>query len=833
MTKELLVKMHTHPLLMGLVCLGASGLMPAQAEEKAASAEGVKFFETKIRPVLVEYCYQCHSAEEKIKGGLQLDTREGLRHGGDSGPVMEPGKPEESLLWTAITWQDGDYEMPPKQKLPESVIADFRKWIEMGAPDPREGEKVVIKTEIDIEEGRKFWAFQNPEKANPPGVEAGDWPRSGIDHFVLAELEEAGLPPARDADADVLLRRLYLDLIGLPPTPGEFSSYGEAWRRDPVAAYRAKVDELLARPQFGERWGRHWLDVARYAESSGKEINMTYPHAWRYRDYVIDSFNRDKPYDQFVREQIAGDLLPIESDEEWQENLIATGFLALGPKGLNERNPRQFAIDLADEQIDVTTQAILGLTVSCARCHDHKSDPVPTADYYALSGIFQSTRTYFGTINLAVGRRGTKLLELPVADEAPLRSMSTREMNFMKERLAEAEERFEELQRQARENRRDGGNNNIQQQILRVRRTITGFRARLNAVDSKGIGKTLGMGVQDYPSPVEPVVLVRGELDKPAQKVPRGFLQVLAHEGSPESLPEDGSGRLELAQWLTSPENPLTARVMVNRIWQKLFGQGLVTTTSNFGRTGQAPSHPALLDYLAVGFMENGWSVKSMIRELVNTRAYQMSSEFSKEAYLKDPENILLWRFTPRRLDAEILRDAMLCASGEINMDRPRGSTVATAGDTVVGQRLSPELINREVTYRSVYLPFVRDGMPEALALFDPADPNLVTGERESTNVPGQALYLMNNGFVLRRGEVMAERLIKEAEKPRERLELAFKLAYGRKATTLELEQAREFLWDFTAAAVKKGDERREAGYQALRAFCQALLISAEFRYLN
>ena len=366
-----------------------------------------------------------------------------------------------------------------------------------------------------------------------------------------------------------------------------------------------------------------------------------------------------------------------------------------------------------------------------------------------------------------------------------------------------------------------------------MRRTITGFRARLNAVDSKGIGKTLGMGVQDYPSPVEPVVLVRGELDKPAQKVPRGFLQVLAHEGSPESLPEDGSGRLELAQWLTSPENPLTARVMVNRIWQKLFGQGLVTSTSNFGATGQAPSHPALLDYLAVGFMEDGWSVKSMIRELVNTRAYQMSSEFREEAYLKDPENVLLWRFAPRRLDAEILRDAMLCASGEIDMDRPRGSMVATAGDTVVGQRLSPELINREVTYRSVYLPFVRDGMPEALALFDPADPNLVTGERESTNVPGQALYLMNNGFVLRRGEVMAERLIKEADKPRERLELAFNLAYGRKATTLELEQAREFLWDFTAAAVKKGDERREAGYQALRAFCQALLISAEFRYLN
>ena len=807
--------------------------MPAQAEEEAPSAEEVKFFEAKIRPVFADYCYKCHSADEKIKGGLQLDTREGLRHGGDSGPALVPGNPEESLLWTAISWQDEDYEMPPKQKLSESIRADFRKWIEMGAPDPREGEKIVLRTEIDIAEGRQFWSFQKPEKTSLPAVEAVDWPQSEVDRFLLAALEEEGLVPARDAEADALLRRLYIDLIGLPPTPQEFAAYGVAWRKDPVAAYRAKVDELLARPQFGERWGRHWLDVARYAESSGKEINMTYPHAWRYRDYVIDSFNEDKPYDQFVREQVAGDLLEIESDEDWQENLIATGFLALGPKGLNERNPRQFALDLADEQIDVMTQAILGLTVSCARCHDHKSDPIPTTDYYALSGIFQSTRTYFGTVNLAVSRRGTKLLDLPVADEAPLRSMSSREMAFVKERLEDAEGQLEELQRSARERRRDGGNNNFQQQILRLRRTVTGFRARLNGVDSEGVGKSLGMGVQDYPRPVDPVVLVRGELDKPAQEVPRGFLQVLAHEGTSEALPADSSGRLELAQWLTSAENPLPARVMVNRIWQKLFGQGLVASTSNFGATGQAPSHPELLDYLAVRFVEEGWSVKAMIRELVNTRIYQLSSEFNKEAYLKDSDNVLLWRFTPRRLDAEVLRDAMLCASGEMDLERPRGSTVARAGDTVVGQRLSPELLNRQVTYRSVYLPFVRDGLPESLALFDAADPNLVTGERESTNVPGQALYLMNNGFVLRRGDVMAQRLIEEAQKAEERIMLAFKLSYGRKASTLELEQAKGFLWSFTAAAVKKGEERSRAGYKALRAFCQALLVSAEFRYLN
>ncbi len=817
-----------------MVVLGPISLPVASAQDAGGdpSAEGIKFFESRIRPILVEYCYKCHSADEKIRGGLQVDTRDGLRHGGDTGPALEPGKPEESLLWTAINWMDEDYEMPPKQKLPANVIADFRKWIEMGAPDPRVAEQVVLRTGIDLEEGRKFWSFQAPESVKAPPVKNEAWPQSEVDHFLLARLEKEGLLPAREADAEALLRRLYFDLIGLPPTPEEFADYGVAWRKDPRVAYRAKVDELLGRKEFGERWGRHWLDVARYAESSGKEINMTYPHAWRYRDYVIDSFNADKPYDQFVSEQIAGDLLPIEDDADWQENLVATGFLAMGPKSLNERNGRQFALDLADEQIDVVTQAILGLTVSCARCHDHKTDPIPTSDYYALSGIFQSTRTYFGTVNLGVTRRGTKLLELPIADENPLGTMSEREMRFIRERLSAAEGELADVRQMARQNRSNGGNN-IQQQLQRLRRTVTMLRARLNGVGSDGVGRTLAMGVQDYEQPVEPVILIRGELDKPAQKVSRGFLRVLDHTGSTAALPVSSSGRLELAGWLVSPENPLTARVMVNRIWQKLFGQGIVSSTSNFGVTGQAPSHPGLLDHLAVEFMEGGWSVKAMIRELVNSSAYRMSSEFSREAFLKDPANTLLWRITPRRLDAESLRDAMLCASGEMNLERPVGSTVARTGDTVVGQRLSAELLNRDVSHRSVYLPFVRDGLPEALALFDAADPNLVTGERETTSVPGQALYLMNNPFVLRRAEVMARRLVEEEERADEQVGLAFKLAYGRLATAPEVEQAKAFLRHFTGAAAREGAERKRAEFRALSAFCQGLLISAEFRFLN
>ena len=800
-------------------------------DERELTTEELKFFESKIRPVFAEYCYKCHSAEEKIKGGLQLDNRAGLRHGGDSGVVLVPGKPAESLLVTAITWADEDYEMPPKQKLPASAIADIKKWIEMGAPDPRESEKVVLENSIDIEEGRKFWAFQKPRRPALPEVKDEKWVKSEIDFFVMSRLETAGLTPAQDASPEILLRRLYLDLIGLPPTVSELEAYGAARRTDSDAAYRAKVDELLARPQFGERWGRHWLDVARYAESSGKEVNMTFPHAWRYRDYVIDSFNKDKPYNRFVQEQIAGDLLKIKSDEEWQENLIATGFLAIGTKGLNERNPRQFAIDLADEQIDTTTQAILGLTVSCARCHDHKFDPIPTVDYYALSGIFQSTRTYFGTVNVIVNRRGTKLLELPVPDATPMKILTTRELEAIKSRLANSEGEMAELLANRRS--RQQGQNNNQQQLNRLRTTVAQLRARLNGHDANGVAKTLAMGVQDYANPVDPTVLVRGEIDKPAQTVSRGFLQVLHHPDVPKSLPRESSGRLELALWLTSEENPLTARVMVNRIWQKLFGKGIVASPNNFGTTGQAPTHPGLLDHLAVNFMKEGWSTKGMIRELVNSRTYRMSSTYSKAASTKDPDNALHWRSTPRRLDAEALRDAMLVASGDLDLERPRGSMVVQVGDVGIGPRVNAAVFNRPVKYRSVYLPIVRDGLPESLALFDPADPNLVTGDRESTNVPGQALYMMNNPFVVGQGEVMARRLIEEAETSGERLTLAFQLTYGRLPSSSEIEQAKSFLWNFISVARRKGRGREEAGILALSSFCQGLLCSAEFRYMN
>ena len=817
-----------------ITCLCVAVCSERGKSESSLKDEELKFFESKIRPVLVEQCYRCHSSEEKIKGGLSIDSREGIRHGGDSGPAVVPGDLRGSLLWTAINWAEEDYEMPPKKRLPASIVADFKEWIEMGAPDPRVAEKAIVKTQINIEEGKKFWSFKKPLKKESPTVSDQKWPASDIDHFVLAKLDSNGLKPAMDAKPEILLRRIYFDLIGLPPSPKEIQAYAAAWKKDPKNAYRLEVNKLLASERFGERWGRHWLDIARFAESTGKDVNMTFPHAWRYRDYVIDSINADKPYDEFITEQIAGDLLPIKNDADWQENLIATGFLAIGPKNLNERDPRQFALDLADEQIDTTTQAILGLTVSCARCHDHKFDPIPTTDYYSLAGIFLNTKTYFGTVNVIQNRRGTNLLELPIADKEPIDPLGTNGISIIKNRLEDSERRFNELTRQAREDRSAGRSSNAQQQAQRLRSQISQMQARLNSVDEDGISLTRAMGVQDREKFIQPVVLIRGELDKPAQKVDRGFPQVLCNE--PVKLSLDTSGRREFAEWLVSKENPLTARVMVNRVWGHLFGNSIVTSQNNFGTTGQAPSHPDLLDHLAIKFMEGKWSVKSLIRDLVLTRSYRMSSNFNHAAFLKDPENFLQWRHSPKKIDAEALRDSMLIVSGRLDTKRPAGSDIAWAGDNRVGGFRRPRGGNdrdRPNNYRSAYLPAARDNLPESLALFDPADPNIVTGKREETNVPDQALYLMNNAFVIEQAEAMALRVYKGAETNRDRISRAFAIAFARPATNEEIDTALAYLSDFIIRAGADSQNRQKIERLALNTFCQSLLISAEFRYLN
>ncbi len=833
-----------------LPVLGIPTASPAQESTMGAASEftpeQLDFFESRVRPVLVKHCYECHSADsDKIKGGLLLDTREGTLRGGDSGPALVAGSPKESLLFTALTHEDSSLEMPPKRKLDAAVIADIGAWIEMGAPDPRREEKTGDKpiekysSTIDVEKGREFWAYQKPQKTHPPAVSESDWPRRELDHFILAGLDARELSPAPDAEPRTLLRRLHFDLIGLPPTPEQIASFLTAWDADPETALSDTVDALLESSAFGERWGRHWLDVARYAESTGKEANALYPHAWRYRDYVIDAFNEDKPYDEFVQEQIAGDLLPAASDAEHAEHLVATGFLAIGTKSLNDQNTRQFRFDLVDEQIDTATRAVLGTTVACARCHDHKFDPIPMSDYYAMAGIFLSSETRFGTARTAQSRHNTDLVALPVPDGAPpIEPLSVGQLINLQFRLEEGREDLQEQFARAAEARRSGDTDTAQRitlGTLRLRSEIGLLEAQLDRYDGDGYPLPLAMAVIDSAAPFDSQLLVRGEEDNATnERVPRGFVQVI-HTGDEEPIGADESGRLQLAQWMTSPENPLAARVMANRVWHWLFGQGIVPTVDNFGATGQAPSHPELLDQLAIRFVESGWSVKGLIREIVLSRAYRQSSTFDRAKFEKDPDNHLLWRMTPRRLDAESFRDAVLAVSGKLEIERPAGSPVARAGDGFVGRTVRDQAgLTAESDHRSVYLPIVRDLVPESLSLFDFADPSLMTGERETTTVPSQALYLMNSAFILDNADAMARRLTETLGLRGPDLgRAAFQLAYARPPTAEEARKTSAYLERFLATARENDIDEDDARRLALTTFCQSLLSSAEFRYLN
>ena len=929
-------------LRFGLLTLVAMTCVPIYAEQ--LSPDELKFFEAKIRPVLIRECYGCHSNQSgNVRGGLRLDTRELMLIGGSSGPAVVPGDVEESLLFNAIVHED--FVMPPKRKLSDSIIDDFRTWIEMGAPDPRTNQISQIQssiTEEDIAKARDtFWAYQAPEKHEPPSVENEAWPETPIDRFILADLEQAGIEPARDAEAYKVLRRLCFDLIGLPPTPQQVEYFESKWKTSPDQAIDHVVDNLLRYEQFGERWGRHWLDVARFAESTGREVNQTYPHAWRYRDYVIDSFNADKPFNQFVKEQVAGDLLPAKSDDDWASNLVATTFLAMGPKNLNERNRVQFAADQIDEQIDATTRVFLGTSVACARCHDHKFDAIPQTDYYALAGIFANSTTYwgsppseFGTFSTAQAKRNSSLLLLPIDDPNPY------DPTYSAKELADLRSEIKTTMAEASQSRRDRATGKIDAQEatrnrLRTANRLSELSTKLAVVDENGNPHSYCMGVQEKGEPFNVRLLVRGEIDQPAQMVSRGFPQVLCSESV--SIEDGSSGRLEFANWLGSDENPLTARVMVNRIWQHMIGQGIVTSTENFGITGQSPSHPELLDYLAVEFMESGWSVKSLIRQIASSRVYRMSTAYDAHHHEYDPDNALLWRANPRRLDAEAIRDAMLSISGEIDLERPRGSEVAKAGYVRVrdgalgdprekarqiselarknvmdalqrdnrsaagtrgisrsndirngtgrpgmagrgrlpgssqpssrsrsgfqrgrenfpagqaagrsmlsrataGQRAMIESAVREASakvggsldmenakYRSVYLPIVRDQTPRSLDVFDFADANTVTGVREASNTANQALYMMNNPFVIRQSNGFADRIKSSSGSVNDQINLMFVLAYGRPPTSGERRATESLVRSY-------GGQTRSMTSSTLSVLCQSLFASAEFRYID
>ncbi len=804
--------MSWHPRLALLAALAAAG--PALADPAK-----VAFFEKKIRPVLVQQCNNCHSAETNSRGGLRVDDRNGLLTGGTSGPAIVPGHPEKSLLVKAVRYIDGTPKMPPKKQLAPEQIADLERWIKDGAVWPSSGKHAVTPGKTDAKKyerlRREHWAWQPLADPPVPAVKDAAWPRSAIDNFLLVALEAKGLAPVKDADRVTLIRRVTFDLTGLPPTPEEVDAFIGDTR---PLAYERLVDRLLASPGFGERWGRHWLDVARYGESTGSSRNLPMPHAWRYRDYVLDAVHDDKPINQFIREQIAGDLLPGSTDEQ----KIATGFLALGVKDVNQRFKVRFVMDNVDEQIDAVSRAFLGLTASCARCHDHKFDPIPTADYYALAGIFASTDNCSGLRN-KMGGGGLDYYDTSML--LRLSSASVKPDPDLPAKVAAATKKYEEAKaawdkiRGTPEGLEKMPNGQPKQRPFRLR--MEAAQAELNGLTDPARG-TAAFGVREAKAIGDTAIRIRGEAEQHGPTVPRGFLTLVNVPGAAKVDPKQ-SGRLQLAEWLASDDNPLTPRVFVNRAWHHLFGAGLVASLDNFGVTGGRPSHPELLDHLARTFVREGWSLKRLVRSLVLTRAYRLGGEVTPAHREADPTNRLLWRHAPRRLSAEELRDATLLASGTLGLRRPHGSPgmtlrVVELNDTGPEAR---RIIDAARAYRgrSVYLPLVRNLTPPELAAFDPAEQGGVTGARDTTTVAPQALYLLNDPFIRRQSALLAERLSGEGAA---RVDRAYRLALGRAATAREASRALAYIEDFDGGPA-----------EAWASFCQALIASAEFRHVR
>ncbi|MCB9939174.1 MAG: DUF1553 domain-containing protein [Planctomycetaceae bacterium] len=960
-------------------CALAFRVNSSQAED----AKKLEFFETRIRPVLVEHCYECHSVGAKeVKGNLVVDTAAGLIKGGDSGTSLVPGKPDESLLLEAMRYES--VEMPPAGRLPESVIADFAKWIEMGAPDPRGGDAgAVTRSTIDIEAGRNFWAFQPPQAHTPPPVKVASWPRSEIDAFVLAGLERARLSPSIDADRETLVRRLYYDLLGLPPTPQQVSDFVND---DPANAIETLVDRLLESPQFGVHWGRHWLDVARYADSNGGDFNATFHNAWRYRDYVVNAMNDDKPFNRFVQEQIAGDLLPYSSDEQRAEQIIATGFLMIGTKMLSERDKEKLTMDVVDEQINTVGSAFMGLTLGCCRCHDHKFDPIPTQDYYALAGIFRSTRTLEGESQQYVSTWPRR--DLPAKPEQVAAVKQHEEQTkALNKQLAATKKRFDDAEKELKElasgansltfddadaevagswkastltpnyigkgyihddgtdkgeksveftlkpsktglyevrlSYAPGGNraNNVpitihhadgksdvtldqsrKPPIDNLFASVGSFRfeggkptaltisttgtkgyvivdaVRLVEVDVAGkpiavadspqnaaiklatasvetlkaelasLDEQIKAMEKNAPPPLPKAIAVdefkeigdcevciRGEHRNRGEKVQRGFIQV-ALTGEPTTIPDATSGRRELADWLSSPQHPLTSRVIVNRVWSHLLGEGIVRSVDNFGELGERPTHPELLDYLADRFVRPisdrgfGWSIKRLVREVTLSRVYQMASDHDEDAWQADPENRLLWRANRRRLPAEAIRDSMLAISGHLDLS-PGGSPVEGLGTLVNNNSADADAYERkETAKRSIYLPIIRNELPATLTVFDFADPDLVVGKRPVTNVPAQALLLMNSPFVMNCAEQTAKKLLAiEGRSPEQLVADIYQVTLSRTPTTLEIQRAIAFV---NNTGEETGEEV-DSITKRLAQLVHVLFASTEFRMLN
>ncbi|WP_165228595.1 PSD1 and planctomycete cytochrome C domain-containing protein [Aquisphaera insulae] len=832
------------------------GISPEVAAAEGPDPEQVKYFETEIRPLLATSCLGCHGAE-KQKGGLRLDSKAAIVAGGDSGPAVVPGKPAESLLVEAVNYASDDLKMPPNGQLNQAQRGALSRWITMGMPWPEADARAAslahaagARASKITDEDRAFWSFQPLRRPAVPSVDDGGWGRNEIDRFLFAGLKAAGLSPAPEAGRGVLIRRLSFDLLGLPPTPEDV----EAFVADPAGdAYEVMVDRMLASPRYGERWGRHWLDLVRYAESDGYRADAYRPDAWRYRDYVIKAMNEDRPYDRFVAEQLAGD----EIDPTDPALRVAVGFLRLGTYERNQRDvPGQWSTIL-NEITDVTGDVFLGLGMGCARCHDHKFDPILQKDYFRLQAFFApiALRDDLSLASNAQWQHYEDALAAWEAKTADVRAeIAALERPYLEELGRGALVKFP-AEMQEILGRPPARRTPLEEQLAQLAyRQVTEEHDKIDAVMKKSkdaatykqLTKRLAAHDRDRPQapprpptitdvgPIAPPTIIPG--DRARRPVEPGFLTVLgpdpARVGRSPTAPNSTGRRTALARWLARADNPLSTRVAVNRVWQYHFGRGLVGTSSDFGRLGDRPSHPELLDWLATEFVANGWSLKHVHRLIVTSTAYRQAAGHPRADLARkvDPENRLLWHWSTRRLEVEPIRDAMLAASGELDL-------------AAMGGPASDPAAPRRTVYTRV-MRNTRDPLGEA---FDGPDGSITTPRRDVTVTPIQALLMINGSWPMARARAMADRLSASASDDRGRVDLAYRLAFGRAPSPDERGDAIIFLHDQALRAAPPeavaGGGGKGVGIAAapsstgaavaLVDFCHALLNSSEFLYVD
>jgi mono/diheme cytochrome c family protein len=752
------------PFYISLIALFGVALPAAQA----ITPQEAEFFEKNIRPVLSEQCYKCHGPE-KQKAALRVDSRAALLKGTDDGPVVVPGKPEDSSFIKSLR-HEGDSNMPAKaDKLPDTQIAAFTQWVRMGMPWPDDGGPAKPSTQQAA--AASLWSLKPVSAPAIPAVkDPGHWAKSPVDQFLLAKLEPKGIAPSPAASKRTLIRRATYDLTGLPPTPAEI----DAFEKDSSAGAFAKVvDRLLASPRYGERWGRYWLDVARYADTKGYVFTeeRRYPYSYTYRDWVIRSLNEDLPYDQFIVQQLAGDQVATPQD---QRPLAALGFLTLGRRFLNSQP------DVIDDRIDVVCRGLMALTVTCARCHDHKFDPITQKDYYALYGVFASSvepaSKDLPLLPNGEDAKSQKEYEQKSAElQGKVSAYLETERVYLAYRTLATSGVFAVLPPTIVEKYLDRAGEN---ELRRLRKGV-------DELNAGPLAPPRAMAMVDAPQPVKPHVFIRGNPGRPGEEVPRRFLAVLS-AGNPQPF-KNGSGRMELARAIASKDNPLTARVMVNRVWNLHFGAGLVRTPADFGTKGEAPTNPELLDYLATRFVQDGWSIKKLHRLIMLSSAYQQTSDDRPEAARIDPENRLVWRMNRRRLDFEAFRDSLLAAAGPLD-------------PTMFGRPV--ELTTAPYAKRRAVYGFIdRQNLPGVFRTFDFATPDTTSAQRHVTTVPQQALFMMNSPFVVEEARALVAKPEYQGQQPYEaQIHELYECVFARKAEASEVDAGLRFVTDVITA---------------------------------